>query len=87
MFSSCLTELGVRDKDYLQVQGWQSSVSGGVSGHSSIRGHSDDVQQTRGFYVFAGKALERNNEKLSELMHDTFHGVRFDEHDRIREII
>jgi len=86
-FSSCLTELGVGDRDYLQVQGWQSSVSGGVSGHSSIRGHSDDVQQTLGYYVFAGKALERNNEKLSELMHDTIHGVRFDEHDRIREII
>jgi len=86
-FSSCLTELGVGDKDYLQVQGWQSGVSGGVSGHSSIRGHSDDVQQTRGYYVFTGKALERNNEKLSELMHDTIHAVRFDEHDRIREII
>ena len=86
-FSSCLTELGVGNKDYLQVQGWQSSVSGGVSGHSSIRGHSDDVQQTRGYYVFTGKALERNNEKLSALMHDTFQQVRFDEHDRIREII
>ena len=86
-FSNCLTELGVGDKDYLQVQSWQSSVSGGVSGHSSIRGHSDDVQLTRGYYVFAGKALERNNEKLSTLMHDTIHGVRFDEHDRIRELI
>ncbi len=87
LFSSCLTELGVGDRDYLQVQGWQSSVSGGVSGHSSIRGHSDDVQQTRGYYIFAGKALERNNEKLSELMRDTIHDVRFDEHDRIRELI
>jgi hypothetical protein len=87
LFSNCLTELGVGDKDYLQVQGWQSSVSGGVSGHSSIRGHSEDVQRTRGYYVFAGKALERNNVKLSELMHDTIHRVRFDEHDRIGEII
>jgi len=87
LFSSCLTELGVGDKDYLQVQGWQSSVSGGVNGHSSIRGYSDDIQQTRGYYVFAGKALERNNEKLAELMRDTVQSVRFDEHDRIRELI
>ncbi len=87
MFSTCLTELGVGDKDYLQVQGWQSSVSGGVSGHSSIRGYSEDVQQTRGYYVLTGKALERNNEKLAELMRDTVHAVRFDEHDRIQEII
>jgi len=87
MFSTCLTELGVADKDYLQVQGWQSSVSGGVSGHSSIRGSSNDVQQTCGYYVFTGKALERNNEKLAELMRETIQSVRFDEHDRIQEII
>ena len=86
-FSTCLTEVGVGDKDYLQVQGWQSSISGGVSAHTSIRGYSDDVQKIRGYYVFDGKALERNNEKLAELMHETFHAVRFDEHDRIREII
>ena len=87
LFSNCLTELGVGDKDYLQVQAWQSGVSGGVSAHSSIRGHSDDVQRTRGYYVIAGKALERNNEKLSELMRETIHAVRFDEHDRIKELI
>jgi Zn-dependent M16 (insulinase) family peptidase len=37
--------------------------------------------------MFSGKALDRNNEKLSELMCDTFHQVRFDEHDRIAELI
>ena len=87
LFSSCLTELGVGRKDYLQVQSWQSSVSGGIGGHSSIRGSSDDVQETRGYYVMTGKALERNNEKLSELMRETFHHVRFDEHDRIRDLV
>jgi Zn-dependent M16 (insulinase) family peptidase len=86
-FSTCLTELGVGDREYLQVQGWQSSISGGVSAHTSIRGASDDVQHTRGYYVFDGKALVRNNEQLAELMHETFHSVRFDEHDRIRELI
>jgi Zn-dependent M16 (insulinase) family peptidase len=87
LFSSCLTELGVGDRDYLQVQEWQSGVSGGVNGLSSIRGYSDDVQQSRGYYVFTGKALERNNEQLSELMQETIHSVRFDEHERMRELI
>ena len=87
LFSSCLTEVGIGDKDYLRVQNWQTSVSGGISGHSSIRGSSDDVQATKGYYVLTGKALERNNDKLSELMRATFHEVRFDEHDRIRELI
>ena len=86
-FSNCLTELGVADKDYLQVQSWQSSISGGITAHSSIRGYSDDVQQTRGYYVFGGKALVRNNQKLAELMRETLKSVRFDEHDRIRELM
>lgn len=87
LYSNCLTELGVGERDYLQVQAWQSSVSGGVNGMSSIRGHSDDVQQSRGFYVVEGKALERNNEHLAELIHETVQAVRFDEHDRIRELV
>jgi Zn-dependent M16 (insulinase) family peptidase len=87
LFSNCLTELGVGGKDYLEVQHWQSRVSGGLSGHSSIRTYSDDIQRTRGYYVFTGKALERNNVKLAELMRDTIHSVRFDEYDRIRELI
>jgi hypothetical protein len=86
-FSSCLTELGVGDKDYLQVQTWQSSVCGDVFGQSSIRGDTADVQTGRGYYLFAGKALDRNNRKLAELMSQTAHAVRFDEHDRIRELI
>ncbi|NNL06898.1 MAG: peptidase M16, partial [Gammaproteobacteria bacterium] len=48
---------------------------------------SDDVQQSRGFYVVEGKALERNNEHLAELIHETVQAVRFDEHDRIRELV
>ncbi|MGB5454774.1 MAG: insulinase family protein [Gammaproteobacteria bacterium] len=86
-YSTCLTELGVGERDYLQVQAWQSSISGGVNAHTSIRGSSEDVQHTRGYYVFDGKALERNNENLAALMLATFQSVRFDEHDRIREII
>ena len=86
-YSSCLTELGVGDKDYLQVQTWQSSVCGDVFGQTSIRGDTADVQTGRGYYLFAGKALDRNNRKLAELMSETAHAVRFDEHDRIRELI
>ncbi len=86
-YSSCMTELGVGDRDYLQVQTWQSSVCGDVFGQSSIRGDTADVQTGRGYYLFAGKALDRNNRKLAELMSETAHAVRFDEHDRIRELI
>lgn len=86
-FSSCLTELGCADKDYLQMQEWQSSVSGGVHAQHSIRAYTDDVQKNRAYYVFSGKALQRNNKKLAELMWQTLNNVRFDETDRIVELI
>ncbi len=86
-YSSCLTELGVGDKDYMQMQALQSKISGGIYGSASIRAHTDDVQQTSAYFLLNGKALERNNQALAQLMSDTMQQVRFDEYDRIRELI
>ncbi|MGB5396122.1 MAG: insulinase family protein [Gammaproteobacteria bacterium] len=86
-YSACLTEVGCADKSYLDVQAWQSSVSGGVSAGSSIRPLTNDVQNISGYLLFSGKALERNHLKLAELMHETLHHARFDELDRLRELI
>jgi len=86
-YSACLTELGCGDKDYLQVQEWQSSVSGGIHAQHSIRALTDDEQKTRSYFLFTGKALNRNNKKLAELMWETLDTIRFDETDRIAELI
>ncbi len=86
-YSSCLTELGCGDKDYLQMQEWQSSVSGGIHASQSIRACTDDEQKIRAYYIFSGKALGRNNKKLAELLHQTLNTVRFDEEDRIAELV
>ncbi|MDH5611793.1 MAG: insulinase family protein [Gammaproteobacteria bacterium] len=86
-YSSCLTELGCGDNDYLKMQERQSSVSGGIHSQSSILGHTDNVQAANAYYLFMGKALNRNNGELAGLMHETIHSVRFDEHDRIEELI
>ncbi|MCW8885521.1 MAG: insulinase family protein, partial [Motiliproteus sp.] len=85
--TSCMTELGCGDKSYQEVQAWQSSVSGGVNAFSSIRGGIDNEQQVNGYFTLSGKALARNAEALTELIHETFNNVRFDELNRIREIV
>jgi len=86
-YSSCLTELGCGDKDYLQMQEWQSSVSGGIHASQSIRAYTDDEQKIRAYYIFSGKALGRNNKKLAELLYQTLNTVRFDEEARMAELI
>jgi Zn-dependent M16 (insulinase) family peptidase len=86
-YTNCLTELGAGERSYLEMQAWQSSVTGGVHASTSVRGKIDDVQDTSGYFVLSGKALVRNNAQLSELMQQTLELARFDELGRIREIM
>ncbi|MCU7835351.1 MAG: insulinase family protein [gamma proteobacterium symbiont of Taylorina sp.] len=87
IFNYCFGELGCGDKDYLQMQIWQSLVSGGIYSHSSLRGEINNEQQVRGFYTISGKSLLRNHKKLSQLLKHSFLTIRFDETDRIKELI
>ena len=86
-YTSCLTELGCGDQDYLTMQARQSSVSGGIGANTSMRGAIDNEQKFSSYFVLSGKALARNHNAFGELFHDIFHNVRFDEHDRIRELM
>ena len=86
-YSHCLTELGCGGRSYLETQAWQSSVSGGIYAHSSVRGMIDEVQQVKGHFILSGKALARNHVALCELLQQTLETVRFDEQSRAREII
>lgn len=86
-YTTCLTELGCGDLDYLQVQSWQSRVSGGIHASSQIRGAVDDEQAVKGYFTLSAKALARNHKPLSELVCRTLNDARFDELDRIGDII
>ena len=86
-YTSCLTELGCGERDYLAMQAWQSSISGGVSATTSVRGGVADVQASKGIFVLSSKALLRNHAAMSELMATTLEQVRFDELERLRELI
>ncbi|BES70964.1 insulinase family protein [Marinobacter nanhaiticus D15-8W] len=87
LYTTCLTEVGCGDLDYLAMQDRMSAESGGVSAFSVAKGKVDDVQDLTGYLVLSGKALARNKDKLTQLLRDVFTSARFDEHDRIREIV
>lgn len=84
---SYIAELGCGDKNYHEMQKWQSSVSGGIGAYSSVRGAIDDEQNIQGYFTLSGKALARNIDALTKLLSTTFNHVRFDESSRIRELI
>jgi presequence protease len=86
-FNTCITELGCGDKTYLEMQELQSSISGGIHASTSLRGKIDDEQDVSGYLTVSGKALNRNSDDLSQLIHNTFVNARFDETSRIHEIM
>ncbi|WP_020408434.1 insulinase family protein [Hahella ganghwensis] len=87
LLSYCLPEVGAGDKSYLEMQELQSAYTGGLSSYWEIRGEVDDEQKCKGYLVFSGKALERNQSRLVDLMKLTLSQPRFDEHERLRELI
>ena len=86
-YTHSLSEVGSGDRDYLETQAWQSSISGGISAYTSMRGEIDNEQAVKGHFVLSSKALVRNHGELNTLVQQTMETVRFDELGRIRELV
>ncbi len=87
LYSICLTELGNSSTDYLGAQRRQSQIVGSLNSFSSIRSQADDVQESLGHFIVSAKALSSNHQAMTELMAETIYSVRFDETNRIKELI
>jgi len=87
MFCNIVTEVGSGGRDYLATQELQAAVTGGLAARATVRGSIDDANQGRGVFVLSGKALARNHAALSDLLRETFDSARFDELERLRELV
>lgn len=87
LFSHFVGELGAGDDDYLTIQERMSAVSGGIHGFSVMRGLIDNEQTVKGLMGYSGKALKRNANALADLMHQIIEQPRFDELERLKELV
>lgn len=87
LYTNVLTELGSAGRDYAATQVRQAEVTGGIGTYSLVRGSVEDEQKTSAYLVMRGKALARNTDALHQLMSETIDHVRFDEHQRLRELV
>lgn len=87
LFTHCMTELGCGNRSYRENQQYHAQVTGGVSAFTTLRGAVDNEQQVAAYLVVSGKALVKNQQALTEILHETLHQARFDEVTRIREIV
>ncbi len=86
-FGTAVTEVGLGQQSYLEIQRLQASISGGVSAFSSIRPGVDDQHANSAYYTFSGKALNRNQAALTDLLNRTITEARFDEFTRLKELV
>lgn len=86
-YTRMIPELGSGGRDYLGTQALIDAVTGGIHASATVRGAVDDVQSIAGHFVLSGKALHRKHVEATALLCETMASVRFDEVDRIRELI
>jgi Zn-dependent M16 (insulinase) family peptidase len=85
--TSCMSEVGVGPHSYLAVQERQAAISGGLSAYTSMRSTFASEQDVQAYLVVSSKALYPKQKELSVLMRDTLIGCRFDEVERIHELL
>ena len=82
-----MPELGSGGRDYLETQVLQSAVSGGIGAGQRLRADKADPQGVSAKFVVSGKGLKRNAAQVQKLIEETLFTTRFDELDRIEELV
>ena len=87
LFNSCLTEVGTQKRDYIEMQSYQAEVSGGISARSSVHSKIGDPQGCHSHFMLSSKALNRNQMPMAELLNETLNEARFDETNRLKDLV
>jgi len=87
LYTNILTELGIGEDTYLEVQQRQAATVGAISAFVSMRGNAEDEQAVSANIALSSKALVRNAREQSQLMRDTLCAVQFGETGRIRDLV
>ncbi len=91
LFCRCFGELGIADQSYMQTQLRQAQHTGGIHASYSYKTLRDvtgkNPELLQGYFVLSAKALNRKINELNELLNDTFKQIRFDEKEKIKELV
>ena len=86
-YCDCVSEVGSAGRDYLATQARQAAVTGGLGAGLSVGTSQEEIDRLQGWFVLSGKALARNQGALADLLAETLAAPRFDEADRLRELV
>ena len=86
LYANFITNLGVGNRDYEEIQKYQSSITG-VLNASTIFLPGSDADSFRLGLKISAKSLEKNAASMQELILETVKDVVFSETKRIKELI
>ena len=86
LYTFIITEVGIQDKSYEEIQAHQSKISGGISAAIKLQTKESSEPGTL-FLSIASKCLEENFNAMEELIFNTIKSVRFDEEKRILDLL
>ncbi|MDB4829254.1 insulinase family protein [Gammaproteobacteria bacterium] len=86
MYANILTDIGIGDYTYEDVQKYQSSITGGISASIVLLPSSNEDKNRVGLKI-AGKSLEKNSFLMQKLLKDTILNANFFEKKRIKELL
>ena len=87
LFTSLMTEVGVKDRSYSENLTKIHAFTGGIDTSCSLHVQAENPSEMRPCLQLQGKALYRNAKHLFSLLKETAEDVRFDETKRIEELI
>ena len=86
LYTFIVTEVGIQDKSYEEIQAHQSKISGGISAAIKLQTKESSEPGTL-FLSIASKCLEENFNAMEELIFNTIKSVRFDEEKRVLDLL
>ncbi|MBO6656219.1 MAG: insulinase family protein [Pseudomonadales bacterium] len=87
VYTQIVSEVGSAGRDYLLTQHLQHRATGGISAFVSLRGDIDNCDTGKGFLTTSSRTLNNKAPEMARLLRDTVREPRFDEQERIRELI
>ena len=87
LFTSLITEVGVRDRSYSENLKMIHAFTGGIDASCALHVQADNPTKMSPCLQLHGKALYRNAKHLFSLLKETATDLRLDEHQRIEELI
>ncbi len=86
-YTQIVSEVGSAGRDYLLTQHLQHRATGGISAFASLRGDVENCDSGKGFLTVSSRTLNNKADEMVRLVRETVLEPRFDEQERIRELI